>query len=96
MAKMGKYLKPLDSKEATLDVDAEILKQLGKGPVRTLQIDRFGGFPGKNSQRIAFNIVLQGSEELEKHPVVLRVSSRDARQLGKMFKQMADLAEGIE
>ena len=98
MAKLGKYIKPLDAKEATLDVDSGVLKQTGKGAARSLQIEKFGGFPGKNSRRIAFNIVLQGgeAEEMAKHPVVLRISSRDARQLGKMFKQMADLADGIE
>jgi hypothetical protein len=98
MAKLGKYLKPLDAKEATLDVDSEVLKQTGKSGARTLQIEKFGGFPGKNSRRIAFNIVLQGgdAEEMQKHPVVLRISARDARQLSKLFKQMADAADGIE
>jgi hypothetical protein len=98
MAKMGKYLTPLDAKEATLDVDPEVLKQTGRGAARTLQIAKFGGFPGKNSRRIAFNVVLGGgdAEQMKKHPVVLRVSARDARQLSRLFKQMADLADGIE
>jgi hypothetical protein len=96
MAKMGKYVKPLDPKEATLDVDSEVQKQLGKGSMKSVRIAKFGGFPGKNSQRIAFNLVLEGADDLEKHPVVLRISSRDARQLGRLFAKMADLAEGIE
>ncbi len=98
MAKMGKYLAPLDAKEATLDVDPEVLKEAGKGAARKLQIEKFGGFPGKNSRRIAFNVVLQGADadSMKKHPVVLRVSARDARQLSKLFKQMADLADGLK
>jgi len=98
MAKLGKYVKPLDANEATLDVDSEVLKQTGKSGARSLQIEKFGGFPGKNSRRIAFNVVLKGgaAEEMAKHPVVLRISARDARQLSKMFQQMADVADGIE
>ena len=98
MAKLGKYVKPLDANEATLDVDSEVLKQTGKSGARSLQIEKFGGFPGKNSRRIAFNVVLKGgaAEAMAKHPVVLRISARDARQLSKMFQQMADVADGIE
>jgi hypothetical protein len=94
---MANNVKPLDPKEATLDIDTEVVKHLGKGPARTLEVEKFGAFPGKQSRRIAFNIVLRrsGREELQKHPVVLRVSSRDARQLARLFAQAADAADGI-
>jgi hypothetical protein len=94
---MGKQVKPLDAKEASLDIDADIAKYFGRGTARTMQVEKFGGYPGKQSRRISFNIALrrEGAEELEKHPIVLRVSSRDARQLAKLFAQMADEADGI-
>ena len=94
---MAKLVKPLDAEEATLDIEAALIKYLGKGKARTLRVEKFGGYPGKQSRRIAFNIVLrrEGTDELQKHPIVLRVSSRDARQLSKLLGQMADEADGI-
>ena len=94
---MAKQVRPVDTKEATLDIDGDIAKYFGKGTARTMRVEKFGGYPGKQSRRISFNIVLgrEGAEELEKHPIVLRVSSRDARQLAKLFAQMADEADGI-
>ena len=94
---MAKQVKPLDPTEATLELDPEIFPFFGKGPARTRQIEGFDFHPGKQSRRTSFVIYLarEGSQELHKHPVVLRLGSRDARQLGKLFKQMADSAEGI-
>ena len=94
---MAKVVKPLDHEEATLDIEESLAKFLGKGSARTFQIEKFGGYPGKRSRRIAFGIVLHrsGAKALPQHPVVLRVSSRDARQLAKLFAQMADEADGI-
>jgi hypothetical protein len=94
---MSKVVKPLDHEEATLDIEESVAEFLGKGAARTFQIEKFGGYPGKQSRRIAFDIVLHrsGAKALPKHPVVLRVSSRDARQLAKLFAQMADEADGI-
>ena len=94
---MAKQMKPLDPSEATLELDPEIFSFFGKGPARTRQIEGFDCHPGKQSHRGSFIIYLHraGSKEMYKHPVVVRLSSRDARQLGRMFTKMADEAEGI-
>jgi hypothetical protein len=94
---MGKLVKPLDPSEATLELDPEIFAFFGKGPARTRQIEGFDCHPGKQSRRASFVIYLSraGSKELHKHPVVLRLSSRDARQLGRLITKMADDADGI-
>ena len=94
---MAKQVKPLDPSEATLEIDPEIIAFFGKGPARTRPIEAFDCHPGKQSRRTSFVIYLSrgGSRELHKHPIALRLSSRDARRLGRMFTQMADTADGI-
>ena len=94
---MAKQLKPLDPSEATLEIDPEILAFFGKGAERTRQIEGFDCHPGKQSRRTSFVIHLSrgGSREFHKHPIALRLSSRDARQLGRLFTKMADDADGI-
>ncbi len=94
---MATQVKPLDPSEATLEIDPEILTFFGRGPARTRPIEGFACHPGKQSRRTSFVIYLSrgGSREIYKHPVALRLSSRDARRLGKMFTQMADSADGI-
>ena len=94
---MALQIKPLDPEAATLDVEAEIAKFFGKGHARTHKIEKLSGHPGKQSHRVAFAIHLRrdGAKDLQKFPIVLRVSSRDARRLGRMLTQMADEAEGI-
>jgi hypothetical protein len=94
---MAKQVKPLDPSEATLELDPEMLAFFGKGTARTRQIEGFDCHPGRQSRRTSFVIYLSraGSREIHKHPIALRLSSRDARRLGRMFTQMADTAEGI-
>jgi len=95
---MAKQVKPLDPAEATLEIDPEIMGFFGKGAERARQVEKFGCHPGKQSRRISFVIFLRrdGAAELQKHPVALRLSSRDARQLAKILGQAADDADGIE
>jgi hypothetical protein len=80
-----------------VEIDPEIVGYFTKGAGRSREIEKFGGYPGKQSRRISFVIFLRrnGSRELHKHPIALRLSSRDARQLAKLFAQMADEADGI-
>jgi hypothetical protein len=94
---MAKQVKPLDPAEATLEIDPEVAAHLGKGAARARTIEKFSGHPGKRSRRISFVIHLSrdGSRALQKHPVALRLSSRDARQLAKLFTLMADESDGI-
>jgi hypothetical protein len=94
---MAKQIKPLDPSEATIEIDPELLAFFGKGAARTRQIEGFECHPGKQSRRTSFVIHLSrgGSREVHKHPIALRLSSRDARRLGRLFKQLADEADGI-
>lgn len=94
---MANQVKPLDPSEATLEIGPEILAYFGKGAARTRQIEGFAFHPGKRSHCTSFVIYLsrEGSREVYKHPVALRLSSRDTRRLGRMFTQMADTADGI-
>jgi len=94
---MANQVKPLDPSEATLEIDPEILSFFGKGAARTRQIEGFACHPGKQSRCTSFVIYLSrgGSKEIYKHPIALRLSSRDARRMGKLFTQMADTADGI-
>jgi hypothetical protein len=94
---MAKQIKPLDPPEASIEVDPELLQFFGKGPARTRQIEGFECHPGKQSRRTSFVIYLSrgGSREVHKHPITLRLSSRDSRQLGRLFTELADAADGI-
>lgn len=94
---MATLVKPLDPTEATLEIDPEISAVFGKGAARTRQIEGFACHPGRQSHRTSFVIYLNrgGLREVQKHPIAIRLSSRDARRLGRMFAQMADMAEGI-
>ena len=94
---MVNKMKALDPSEATLEIGPEILAFFGKGVARTRQVEGFACHPGRQSHRTSFVIYLNrgGSREMFKHPIALRLSSRDARRLGRAFTQMADTAEGI-
>lgn len=94
---MAKQVKPLDPSEATIEVDTELLECFGKGAARTRRVEGFECHPGKQSRRTSFVVHLSrgGSREVHKHPIVLRLSSRDARQLGRLFAKAADDADGI-
>lgn len=94
---MAIQVTPLDPKQATLQVKADLAKILGEIGPMSLQIEKVSAHPGRNSRRIAFNIRFRrkGAEEPEKEPVVLRFSSRDARQLAKVLAQAADEADRL-
>ena len=95
---MAKEVKPLDADEATLQIDPEIAGYFAKGAARAHGVEKFGFHPGRQSRRVSFVIQLRrdGSKELQKHPIALRLSSRDARQISKQLKQAADAADGIQ
>jgi hypothetical protein len=94
---MANQITPLDPKQSTLQVRAGLAQILGETGPTSLQIEKVSAHPGKNSRRIAFNVRVRrkGADEPEKLPVVLRFSSRDVRQLAKLFAQAADEADRI-
>jgi len=94
---MAIQITPLDPKQATLQIKADLARILGESGPASLQVAAVSAHPGKNSRRIAFNIRFRrkGAEEAEKEPVVLRLSSRDARQLAKVMAQAADEADRL-
>jgi len=94
---MAIQITPLDPKQATLQIKADLAKILGESGSASLQVAAVSAHPGKNSRRIAFNIRFRrkGAAEAEKEPVVLRLSSRDARQLAKVMAQAADEADRL-
>lgn len=94
---MANQITPLDPNQSTLQVKAGLAQILGETGPMSLQIEKVSAHPGKNSRRIAFNVRVRrkGADEPEKLPVVLRFSSRDARQLARLFVQAADEADRI-
>ncbi len=94
---MKTQVKPLDPAEASVEVDPELMPFFGKGRSRVREIEGFECHPGKQSRRTSFVVHLkrEGSREVQKHPIVIRLSSRDARQLGRLFTKLADAAEGV-